>query len=396
MRSFLSLLIIFQLLVQTLYAQEEFVAPPARLLTKVSFKLLTGGVMILRATLNDYPDSLTFILDTGSGGISLDSSTVDHLGIKTEMSDRTIRGIAGIRQVRFTYNNRLHLPGLTLDSLNFHINDYDVLTSAYGEKIDGIIGYSFLSRYLVAINYDSLKFSVYTKGRYKYPKGGYLFKPVLVNIPVINGEIKDKREVINRFYFDTGAGMCILLSADFVNDSSFLRTKRKWFKTQAEGLGGKADMKMGVVKQVKVGPFKFNKVPAYVFEDDYNVTSYPYLGGLIGNDLLRRFNVVLNYDKREIHMVPNTHFRDNFDYSYTGLGMYFVDKAITVVDVMPGSPAEAAGFKPGDVVISINNNFSGNIQQYKMMLQNSGETLRFVLMRQDELVELYLKVKSIL
>jgi hypothetical protein len=31
-----------------------------------------------------------------------------------------------------------------------------------------------------------------------------------------------------------------------------------------------------------------------------------------------------------------------------------------------------------------------------MMLQNSGETLRFVLMRQDELVELYLKVKSIL
>src|SRR6478609_6921607 len=189
MRSFLSLLIICQLLVQALYAQEEFVAPPARLLTRVPFKLLTGGVMIVRATLNNYPDSLTFILDTGSGGISLDSSTTEHLGIKTEMSDRTIRGIAGIRQVRFTYNNKLHLQGLTLDSLNFHINDYDVLTSAYGEKIDGIIGYSFLSRYLITIDYDSLRFSVFTKGRYKYPKGGYLFKPILVNIPVINGEI---------------------------------------------------------------------------------------------------------------------------------------------------------------------------------------------------------------
>jgi hypothetical protein len=190
--------------------------------------------------------------------------------------------------------------------------------------------------------------------------------------------------------------MCILLSADFVNDSSFLRTKRKWYKTQAEGLGGKAAMKMGVVKQVKVGPFKFKNVPAYVFEDDYNVTSYPYLGGLIGNDLLRRFNVVLNYEKREIHLLPNTHFKDIFDYSYTGLGMYLVDQAITVVDVMPGSPAEDAGFHPGDVVVSINNNFSGNIQQYKMMLQNSGEKLRFVLMRPDGLVELYLKVKSIL
>jgi len=396
MRPFLSLLIIFQLFFQPLIGQEKSIAPPARLITKIPFRLLTGGVVILRATLNNYQDSLTFILDTGSGGISLDSSTAATLGVKTEMSDRTIRGIAGIRQVRFTYNNRLHMRGITMDSLNFHINDYDVLTSAYGEKIDGIIGYSFLSRYLVTINYDSLKVGVYTKGNYKYPRGGYLLKPILVNIPVINGEIRDEREVLNRFYFDTGAGMCVLFSADFVNDSSFLRTKRKWYKTQAEGLGGKAAMKMGVVREVKVGPYRFKKVPAYVFEDDYNVTSYPYLGGLIGNDLLRRFNIVLNYEKREIHMIPNTHFRDAFDYSYTGLGMYLVDQAITVVDVMPGSPAEEAGFHPGDVVVSINNNFSGNIQQYKTMLQNSGEKLRFVLMRPDGLVELYLKVKSIL
>jgi len=396
MRAFLSLLIMLLLLTRPLRAQEEFIAPQAQLLTKVPFKMLTGGVITLKATLNDITDSLNFILDTGSGGISLDSTTITRLKIKTEMSDRTIRGIAGIRQVRFTYNNKLHLPGLTLDSLNFHINDYEVLTSAYGEKIDGIIGYSFLSRYLVAVNYDSLNFSVYTKGTYKYPKGGYLFKPILVNIPIINGEIRDDREVSNRFYFDTGAGMCVLLSADFVNDSSFLRTRRKWFKTQAEGLGGKASMKMGVVRQVKVGPFKFKNVPAYIFEDDYNVTSYPYLGGLIGNDLLRRFNIVLNYEKREIHMTPNSHFKDIFDYSYTGLGMYVVGQAITVVDVMPGSPAEAAGFRPGDVVISINNNFSGNIQQYKMMLQNSGEKLRFVLMRADGPVEIYLKVKSIL
>src|SRR5688572_12048652 len=131
MRPFLSLLIICQLFFQPLTGQEEFVAPPARLLTKIPFKLLTGGVIIVRATLNNFQDSLTFILDTGSGGISLDSSTTATLGIKTEMSDRTIRGIAGIRQVRFTYNNRLHMQGITLDSLNFHINDYDVLTSAY-------------------------------------------------------------------------------------------------------------------------------------------------------------------------------------------------------------------------------------------------------------------------
>jgi hypothetical protein len=106
------------------------------------------------------------------------------------MSDRTIRGIAGIRLVRFSYNMKLHLPKLTVDSLNFHINDYEVLTSSYGEKIDGIIGYSFLSRYIVKIDYDSLRIFVYSKGTMKYPRGGFLIRPLLINIPVFQYNCK--------------------------------------------------------------------------------------------------------------------------------------------------------------------------------------------------------------
>ena len=128
-------------------AQEEFVQPPAKKLTTFPFRQFSGGVILIKGLLNDYKDSLNFILDTGSGGISLDSQTVSQLKMRTELSDKTIRGIAGIRKVSFTYNNTLHLPGLRVDSLNFHINDYDILTSVYGEHIDGIIGFSFFSRY---------------------------------------------------------------------------------------------------------------------------------------------------------------------------------------------------------------------------------------------------------
>ena len=79
----------------------------------------------------------------------------------------------------------MKFPGLDVDSLNFHINDYEILTSAYGEKIDGIIGYSFLSRYIVMINYDSLTDFCLQQGAIKYPRGGFLLKPALVNIPVL-------------------------------------------------------------------------------------------------------------------------------------------------------------------------------------------------------------------
>jgi hypothetical protein len=377
-------------------AQEEFVPPPARFLTSFSFRQFTGGVVVLRGLVGNYPDTLNFILDTGSGGISLDSATCERLKIKSVPSDRTIRGIAGVRNVRFVYNEKLHLPGLTLDSMNFHINDYEILTSAYGEQIDGIIGYSFLSRYIVKINYDSSRIQVYSKGWMKYPRGGFLLRPILATLPIQVARLEDNRDVSSRFYFDTGAGLCLLLSAEFVGDSAVLNPRRKPVMTQGEGLGGKMEMQLTTIKEFRLGPYRFKKVPTYIFDDAYNVTAYPYLGGLIGNDILRRFNIILNYDRRDIYLVPNTHFREPFDYSYTGLGIYKIDSEVVVVDIMKGSPAEKAGFEPGDIILAVNNNFSGNVQQYKNMMQVTGEKLKILVHRETGPVLLTLKVKSIL
>ncbi len=233
------LILLVSLIYLPVHAQEEFVSPPAKLITNFAFRQFSGGVIIVKGRFNNYPDSLNFILDTGSGGISLDSVTSKRLQIKTEPSDKTIRGIAGIRNVRFAYNNTLHLPGLRTDSLNFHINDYEILTSVYGEHIDGIIGYSFLMRYIVKINYDSGRISVYSKGSMKYPRGGYLLRPQLLNIPIQAGRLKEEEDVLARFYFDTGAGLNLLLSSDFVSDSLLFGHKKKMWNTQAEGLGGK-------------------------------------------------------------------------------------------------------------------------------------------------------------
>lgn len=386
---------VFLLFSFRLFGQEEFIPSPSRLLTSIPFNTFTGGVVVLRAQIGDAPDSLNFILDTGSGGISLDSLTCVKMKLTPEASDRTIRGIAGIRQVKFVYDEKLRIGGITVDSLDFHVSDYDILSSVYGDKIDGIIGFSFFSRYIVKIDYDSSKVYIYTKGYMKYPKGGYLLRPQLVNLPVHGARLKDAADINARFYFDTGAGLCLLLSSDFITDSALLNTKKKPVPTQAEGLGGKTTMKLTTIKEVKLGPYKFRNIPTFIFDDEFNVTSYPYLAGLIGNDILRRFNVYLNYDRRDIYLVPNTHFRDPFDYSYTGLGLYWIDGEIKVGDIMKDSPAERAGFKTDDVIMAVNNNFSGNLQAYKTMLQNIGEKVRFIVKRPSGLTELSLRVKSI-
>lgn len=388
-------IIIFFFPVIATKAQEEFVPPPSQYVATIPFTVLTGGIIVVHGFLDDFKDTLNFVLDTGSGGISIDSTTCEYFGLKKEMSNRTVRGIAGMKTVEFTYNHTLYLSGIKVDNLDFHINDYDLLTAAYGIRIDGIIGYSFLRRFIVQLDYDSSIAIIRTPGTFKYPRGGYLLKPQFSTLPMQQVNIADNTDVNAKFYFDTGAGLCMLLNDDMVQDSSLLRRKRKLWATEAEGLGGKKSMSLSVIKEVKLGPYHFRNVPVYIFDDEYNVTNYPILCGLIGNDILRRFNVILNYPEQQIYIKPNKHYQDSFDYSYTGLGIYIVNNQITVTDIMKKSPAEEAGFKEGDIIMGVDNNLSANIQTYKALLQNAGSKIQVLIMRDGKPMIIWLKVKSI-
>ena len=378
-----------------LQAQEVFTPPPAKLISVFNFEQLTGGVILLKGTLNNIPDSLNFIIDTGSGGISLDSAVVDELKLTTTHSDRIIRGIAGIRQVDYALHNTLHLPGLQMDSLDFHINDYSLLTGVYGIRIDGIIGYSVLRRYIVHIDYNLHQLHFYTPGTYKYPRGGTLLRPAFNNLPMQLATIKDDRQVRQRFYLDTGGGLCLLLSDDFTGDSLLFDKKKKMLPTITEGLGGKKPMMITTVKELKLGPYRFKHVPTYVFDDEYNVTSYPTLGGLLGADILRRFNITINYPRAEIHLLPNTHFRDPFDYSYTGMEIFFEEGKAVIGAVMKDSPAEKCGLQVGDAIFAIDNVVGISFQNIKNLLQGADRRVKIIVMRNNQPIELRMKTGTI-
>jgi hypothetical protein len=378
-----------------LRAQEILPQKEAKFITRFPFKQFSGGVMVLQAQFGNVPDTLNFILDTGSGGISLDSSTCAEFGIQLTPTDTTITGLGGSHKVSYAFDRTLKLPGLKISHLNFHVNNYEVLSSVYGEKVDGIIGYSFFSRYIVKINFDSSMIDIYSPGKIDYPREGTMLHPAFTNIPIQWLNLKERKSFGFNFYFDTGAGLCLLLSDQFVKDSAILLRKRKPVVTQAEGMGGKLQMRLTVVKEVKIGPYRFRAVPTYLYKDDYNVTSYPFTGGLLGNDLLRRFNMVVNYPNREIHLSPNSHFNEDFDYAYTGLGMYFINGKIMVEDVIEDSPADKAHFKVNDEVIAVSNNLSLNLQLYKTMLQKPFEYIKVIVRRDGLLKELTIYTISI-
>ncbi|MBW7392179.1 hypothetical protein, partial [Escherichia coli] len=79
---------------------------------------------------------------------------------------------------------------------------------------------------------------IFSPGILKYPRGGYILKPDFSTLALQHATIVDEREINGKFIFDTGAGLCFLLSKDFVEDSMFMKKKRRYYATQAEGLGG--------------------------------------------------------------------------------------------------------------------------------------------------------------
>jgi hypothetical protein len=385
MKQKLTILLLLFLVYICAFGQEDFIEPQSKPLTTVKFKQFVGGVVIFKALFDNFKDSLNFILDTGSGGISLDSTTAVSLGLTPSPPERLIRGIAGTRKVGFLKNRMLRINDLIVDSLDFHVIDYEMLSSLYGERVDGIIGYSLLKRYIVHIDYDDMKITFCSSGTMKYPRGGYLLYPRINTLPILSSRVTDARVSNFSFLFDIGAGLTALFSDDYIQDSALLKPKRIKYLKQGEGLGGKVDIYLTIIKELKIGPYKFKKVPINIFNDKYNVTSYPVLGGLVGNDIFRRFNCILNYNKKQIHITPNTHFRDPFDYAYSGIELYLIGGKIITSDIPPGSPAEKAGFKAGDEVLAVNNHFGMNLSDLKQELQSSIGTVKVVIRRNGEL-----------
>lgn len=372
-------------------AQQFIGNPSANFITQFGFKQYSGGVIIVQATINNIADTLNFILDTGSGGMSLDSTTCQKYNLPQRITDTVITGLGLEHKVSFAFNQTLHFPGLMVTNVNCHINNYDVLTSVYGEKIDGIIGYSFLSRYIVKINADSNIIQVFSNGNIKYPNNSHTLHPAFTKLPIIGLKVTDRVTTSSSFFFDTGAGLCFLMSEKFAKDSNILLAKRTPIITQGEGMGGRLQMKLTVVKKIKLGKYVFKNVPTYIFDDEYNVTDYPFIGGLLGNDILRRFNIILNYAQQEINIKPNSHYFDAFDYAYTGMSMYYIDGKIYVGDVVAGSPAYKAGFVADDIIVGIGNNFTNNIMQYKTMLQSANTTIKVLITRNGKLESLVIK-----
>jgi outer membrane lipoprotein-sorting protein/predicted aspartyl protease len=314
---------------------------------------------------------LSFILDTGAGGPALDMETTQELGLKI-IGKFEGRGVGeGTQEINLVSLSSVRLADLVVDSVSAMTISLKPLSKYEGMPVDGILGYDIFSKFVVKVDYENQKLTLYEPSSFKYEgKGGILPITLEESHPHIKAKVDGQYE--GNFVIDTGARSSLVLHTPFVQKYDLgAKTGKKIDVFSGIGIGGKAMGKLTRVKSVQIGSFNIPAPVTTLASSEKGAFASEKIDGNIGGGILKRFTVIFDYPNQRMILEPNANFSYEDDFDMAGLWLT-KDNDTTKVDfVVKDSPADKAGIKEGDLILKMNGQWTKDL-----LLRDIRETLR--------------------
>ena len=421
------------------FAQDSIIWNSKKDKIKIPFEL-SHNLMIVDVVFNGV--KLKMIADTGaSKSIVFSLPENDSLVLK-EADLITISG-AGISEKVQGYLSK----GNSLQIENYLDNNFEAifvfnhdisLVNKLGIPINGILGSSFFKKYLIEIDYQRKKMTLYKSKDHKFKKrkNGYIESNIEINRarPYVFLKTKLENKELNlKFLFDTGLGDGLWL---FENDS--IKCNSIYFLDfLGRGLSGDIYGKKSRVEEVSLENNQLKDVlvsyPSVNFFD--KSTLIKNRNGSIGGEVLKRFNWILDYENQKIYFKKNHYFDKPFNYNMAGIevqhsGFQFVrEKAeqafstntinldknygtnysenfifelkpnFEIYSVRNDSPGERAGILAGDRIVKINNRLAHKLSIQGMLdlfQSEEGKQITIVVDRNGQILTFKFKLEKIL
>jgi len=121
--------------------------------------------------------------------------------------------------------------------------------------------------------------------------------------------------------------------------------------------------------------------------------------GPLGNEILRRFRIVLDYSRRRMMLEPNQHLGDPIETGMSGIDFGSEDcRPFKVKKVLENSPAAEAGIQTGDEIVALDGRPFKEIPSFEMekLLSKNGAEYSLTLSRAGKELVVRIKLRRLL
>ena len=390
------LILFFTLIGFKTFTQSKFSLPRTDS-SKIKFQLI-NNLIIIPVEVNGV--ELSFLLDSGvSKPILFNIANIDTLQINN-VETIYLRGLGGGEPVE-ALKSQKNIVKIG-NALNINQDIYVVFdntinfTPRLGIPVHGIIGFDLFRDFIVDINYSNKYIRLHQPESYKYKeckKCESFNLSFYNNKPYINGLVKiDEENLPVKLLIDTGSSDALWL---FQEDSLGMKPlNNKYFDDfLGKGLSGSVYGKRSKVKSFSLKHFVLEDVNV-AFPDSSSISyarKHEERNGSISGELLKRFNVIMDYKNARVTLRKNGNFKSPFYYNKSGITLeqtgvrivkekylekstgpfgktnednpvvnfletfhFNLKPAFSIVELRENSPAAKAGLLIGDVVLSIN------------------------------------------
>lgn len=227
---------------------------------------------------------------------------------------------------------------------------------AMGSHHDGIIGYTLFHRFVVHFDHDAGVVEFIEPSAFEAPEGAIeLPISLLGHLPYVEVEVvnADGSRVPIKVVVDTGASHPISLNVGTADGLELPAGAVP--SVLGRGLSGEIHGHAGRVAGIAFGDVVVRDVVATFPEEAFqNPRGIDSLNGNLGNALLERFQVWFDYSSKRLLLTPREAITAPFEWDMSGLYTRPEGDGVYVVaDVADGSPAEEAGVRVDDHLLSL-------------------------------------------
>ena len=297
----------------TCYAQISTVIPSYYkdcdncIVTNDTIPFIVGkdNYMHIKGRVND-SKILDFIFDTGAGCVLLTETGLKKANVKLDGFTEN-EGTGGFSTEQTSSSNHLQLSALQWKNLPLLYIDYKGSLNA-----DGVIGFNVFEDKVVEIDYD--KHVMVIHSQLPENRAGYVASRIHhdINGTFIQASLNGgEKECSGWFLFDTGGNLTVEVGDDFSAANNLYGTMKKLGNSQTGGTGNNIlKNEVDLLPKLTINGFVLSEVPV-----ELQSSSGSFFGnaGIIGNNVLDRFNTIIDYSNATIYLKPNSLIRTKFN-----------------------------------------------------------------------------------